>query len=80
MGTSGVLIGTSVHCVGCGKCRGITTVALTEDWIEPEQLPDWPFKEDSCPVCELEKLVRVYPEEKEDKLTARLLKLRRLNQ
>lgn len=51
-GTS-VLIGTGVYCVGCGKSRGVTTVAFPEDWQPPGPDPDWPFPEDACPVCAL---------------------------
>jgi len=52
IGTS-VLIGTGVHCVGCGVFHGVTCVAFEEDWQPPEKMPDWPFEQDSCPICEL---------------------------
>ena len=74
-GTS-VLVGTGVHCAGCGKFHGITCVAFSADWEPPEKLPDWPFNKDTCPVCELEKKTPPFTEGPEDKLTARLLALR----
>ena len=49
---SSVLIGTATHCAGCGKFQGITCVSFTEGYVPPEKEPDWPFPEDSCPVCE----------------------------
>lgn len=49
-----VLIGTGVHCAGCGKFHGGTCVAFSDDWAAPEKLPDWPYNEESCPLCSLE--------------------------
>lgn len=49
-----VLIGTGVRCVGCGKDYGVTTVAFPEGWehwIDRRPYPDWPFDEETCPVC-----------------------------
>jgi hypothetical protein len=51
MGLTGVLIGTATHCIGCGRFNGTTTVAFTEDWVPPGELPTWPFTAESCPVC-----------------------------
>lgn len=48
-----VLIGSGVHCIGCGTFHGVTCVAIPEDWQPPEKMPDWPFEQDSCPVCQL---------------------------
>src|SRR3990167_8202995 len=48
---SGILMGTGIHCIGCGKFMGITTIAITDDYIEPEREPDYPFSMDDCPVC-----------------------------
>lgn len=48
---SAMLIGTGVHCVGCGHCMGITCVAFPEDWEPPGPDPAWPFGEADCPVC-----------------------------
>jgi hypothetical protein len=45
-----VLIGTGMHCVGCGTDQGVTTVAFPEDFVPPDRLPDWPFTVDDCPV------------------------------
>jgi hypothetical protein len=45
-----VLIGTVVHCVGCGKARGMISVVMSENEILPDKLPDWPFDEIMCPV------------------------------
>ncbi len=46
-----VLIGSSVHCVGCGYSHGVITVVLDGDWNPPAKLPDWPFGDADCPVC-----------------------------
>lgn len=59
MGNTGVLIGTGIHCVGCGKSGGVTCVAFDESWehwVKDRPYPDWPFDRESCPVCYLEKL------------------------
>ena len=53
LGNSAMLMGTGVHCVGCGKFYGITSVVFDDDWEEPSLEPEWPFDEDSCPVCTL---------------------------
>lgn len=50
VGINIVLMGTGLHCIGCGVCHGTTTVEF-KDFNFPEKKPDWPFKEDSCPVC-----------------------------
>ncbi len=47
-----VLIGTSVHCAGCGTDFGVTTVAFPEGWQPPGLEPSWPFEVEGCPVCE----------------------------
>jgi len=47
----GVLIGSGVHCAGCGDFCGTTIVVIDEDWIAPEKYPDWPFNKKDCPVC-----------------------------
>ena len=36
-----VLVGNGVHCIGCGKCYGITTIAIDENYEPPEKLPVW---------------------------------------
>ena len=46
-----VLIGSGVHCAACGRSYGITCIAIPLDYITPEKLPDWPFNEETCPVC-----------------------------
>lgn len=46
-----VLMGTGVHCSGCGKFFGIACVGFSENYVEPEREPDWPFDEDKCPIC-----------------------------
>lgn len=51
LGESAVLIGSGVHCIGCGRFYGATCVAFTEGWTPPGRLPDWPFREGDCPVC-----------------------------
>lgn len=52
MGSS-VLIGSAVHCAGCGAYGGITCVVIPDDWQDPEKLPDWPFEQSQCPICEI---------------------------
>ena len=49
-----VLMGTGVNCIGCGRFQGITCVAIDPDWIPPTEYPDWPFPQDSCPICWLQ--------------------------
>lgn len=51
LGTSTVLIGMCVHCIGCGRNYGVTTAALTNDWTPPPERPSWPFQHGDCPVC-----------------------------
>lgn len=53
-GSSHVLVGTGVHCIGCGQLVGVTTVVFPEEWKPPGPDPDWPFKGADCPVCVLE--------------------------
>lgn len=51
MGITGVLVGTGVHCIGCGALQGVTTVAIEEGW-EPPPTPLWPYEgERRCPIC-----------------------------
>jgi len=79
IGFDSVLIGTGVFCAGCGKYGGTTCVGIDKDWVPPTEWPDWPFKQEDCPICELESKVmelRDKLESKEDKLTARLLALK----
>jgi hypothetical protein len=55
-GTTGILIGTATHCIGCGRFTGTTTIAIDDDyidWAQDRPKPDWPFPEDACPVCDL---------------------------
>jgi hypothetical protein len=47
----GVLIGTMVHCAGCGRPRGVTCVVFGGDWEAPDRDPDWPFDQAGCPIC-----------------------------
>ena len=51
MGLTGVLMGTGVHCVGCGTLHGVTCVVFPEDWSPPGPEPTFPFKRGDCPVC-----------------------------
>lgn len=74
IGETGVLIGTQVRCVGCGKDCGTTAVALEAGVTFPEREPEWPFDEAGCPVCALKS--RIWQQSPEDKLTARMLALR----
>jgi hypothetical protein len=48
---AGVLIGTGVHCAGCGRFRGLACVGFEAGWTPPASLPDWPFPEADCPLC-----------------------------
>ncbi len=44
-----VIMGTGLHCAGCGKVAGCITVAFSGE--KPfRREPDWPFNEDTCPV------------------------------
>ncbi len=68
----GVLMGTAVHCAGCGKSRGLACVALSfDDPPYPEKEPDWPFNEADCPVCMAASFAPPV-----DKLTARALAMK----
>ena len=71
-----VLIGTMVHCVGCGREQGLTCVAFSEEYEAPEKLPEFPFDEEMCPVCKLRNNRVIYVESSEDKLTQRLIALK----
>lgn len=51
IGLTGVLIGTGVHCVGCGRFHGATSVIFDDDWNPPTDDPAYPFEQDNCPVC-----------------------------
>jgi hypothetical protein len=57
-GGTAVLLGNAVHCVGCGRFQGITTVAIDEDWQDPGPTPTWPFPEGECPVCDIDRPTR----------------------
>lgn len=46
-----VQMGSAVHCAGCGKTRGVACVVIPEGYLPPEKEPEWPFDEESCPVC-----------------------------
>lgn len=46
-----VLMGTGVYCVGCGKGQGTMCVTFPEGYRPPENEPDWPFPQETCPVC-----------------------------
>lgn len=48
---SGVLMGTSVRCVGCGRNFGTTCVVFPDGWEPPGPEPRWPLPADGCPVC-----------------------------
>ena len=56
-----VLMGTGVHCVGCGVSHGVTTVVIPDDWEPPTLEPEWPFPEGDCPVCALLAVVERNP-------------------
>lgn len=46
-----VLMGAWVRCAGCGADHGVTCVVIEDGWEWPEKDPDWPYPQDSCPVC-----------------------------
>lgn len=75
---STVLVGSTVHCAGCGKDYGAACVAIDENWVCPEKAPDWPFNETDCPLCAAitERMEGPEMEGPEDKLTRRLLALK----
>lgn len=47
-----VLIGSGLHCVGCGVCFGIICVVIDVNYVFPEKKPNYPF-EQPCPLCKL---------------------------
>ncbi len=49
-----VLIDASNHCAGCGKDLGCCFAVYADGYVRPEKMPDWPFEESNCPICELE--------------------------
>lgn len=51
MGLSEVLIGSAMHCIGCGRLHGIISVVVNTDWTPPSEQPTWPFTPGDCPVC-----------------------------
>jgi hypothetical protein len=48
---TGVIIGTSVFCAGCGKDNGVITVIIPKEPAAPFKEPDYPFSPDDCPIC-----------------------------
>ena len=78
-----ILLGSGLHCVGCGQGLGTTCVAMGEDWQPPGPEPEWPFGRGprQCPVCRLREqaelaISRADALNGNDKLTARAAKLR----
>jgi hypothetical protein len=51
-GTS-VNIGSGWFCAGCGRFEGTGCVVVEDTDVLPSVDPDWPFDEETCPVCEL---------------------------
>ena len=49
----GVFIGMKRHCIGCGRNRGVVPVGHVPKAELPTLMPDWPFEEGSCPICNL---------------------------
>lgn len=49
-----VIHGSSLRCVGCGKTMGMISIAINIDDPIPGD-PDFPFREEDCPVCTNEK-------------------------
>lgn len=45
-----LLMGSGVHCIGCGRLLGVISVVFTADWSPPPE-PAWPFRPMECPVC-----------------------------
>lgn len=68
-----VLLGTGVHCAGCGRDFGTATVFIAPDWTPPAHEPDYPFERDTCPVCH-EKAVDYWTVETLSKLPLSLLR------
>lgn len=70
-----VLLGTGVHCAGCGMFLGLACVSFEAGWTPPKEYPTWPFDEETCPVHN-----RPPPAlDDRDKLTERMERLARLN-
>jgi hypothetical protein len=70
-----VLIGSGVHCAGCGHFMGITTVAIEAGYVAPTKLPDWPFNESSCPLCAMRP--RLWEPEPVDRLAERAIRYKK---
>lgn len=73
-----VLIGTGVHCAGCGWFVGLATIAITGDEKWPDKLPDWPFEEATCPLHP--RALGEGPQYKVDRLTERMVALEKQRQ
>ncbi|MGE2733827.1 hypothetical protein [Mycolicibacterium vaccae] len=44
-----VVMGTEMHCVGCGRLRGVICAVLPTDY-DPPPTPRWPYTETDCPI------------------------------
>ena len=67
-----ILVGSMVHCVGCGKQYGVTCVVIDASYTFPDKAPEWPFSVDNCPICQLAAKIPWGNDEKQDKLVARM--------
>lgn len=48
-----ILIGSVVHCAGCGLAHGVVTAAIDVDTpVGQRALPNFPFPVGDCPVCQ----------------------------
>ena len=56
-----VLIGSGLHCVGCGFFLGTCCVILSDCAMPSREDPDYPFEQASCPVCQLRNRERDEP-------------------
>ena len=49
---SGVVIGGTIHCAGCGRSVGTTRLPITVPAGAWQDEPEWPFDEATCPLCD----------------------------
>jgi len=48
------------RCAGCGRDFGVGCIVIDENDIFPEKEPDFPFNEETCPVCRPD--IRIVPD------------------
>lgn len=48
-----VRMGTSINCIGCGRCLAVVCTAFPDDWQPPGPDPEWTFPQEACQICRL---------------------------